>query len=132
MALTTFSDLVAEARERVRQHAVAAGVADDGTTLRDNGIGAAAYADAVGVYLAFAVDRCADFSNSCTRWIPSNEKVMDLFGKQAIAMTWDFPEAAILNRVVGGFAPATEFIAKCVATLPQRGVGFATAQNADR
>ena len=130
LALTTFSDLVTEARELVRQHAVAAGVADDGTTLRDNGIGAAAYADAVGLYLAFAVDRCADFSNSCTRWIPSNEKVMDLFGKQAIAMTWDFPEAAILNRVVGGFAPATEFIAKCVATLPQRGVGFATAQNA--
>ena len=130
MALTTFSDLVTEARELVRQHAVAAGVPDDGAALQDNGIGAAAYADAVGLYLAFAVDRCADFSNSCTRWIPSNEKVMDLFGKQAIAMTWDFPEAAILNRVVGGFAPATEFIAKCVATLPQRGVGFATAQNA--
>ena len=130
MALTTFSDLVTEARELVRQHAVAAGVADDGTTLQDSGIGATAYADAVGVYLAFAVDRCADFSNSCTRWVPSNEKGMNLFGKQAIAMTWDFPEAAILNRVVGGFGPATEFIAKCVATLPQRGVGYATAQNA--
>ena len=130
VALTTFSDLVTEARELVRQHAVAAGVPDGGAALRDSGIGATAYADAVGVYLAFAVDRCADFSNSCTRWVPSNEKCMNLFGKQAIAMTWDFPEAAILNRVVGGFGPATEFIAKCVATLPQRGVGYATAQNA--
>ena len=130
MALTTFSDLVTEARDLVRQHAVAAGVPDDGVALQDSGIGATAYADAVGVYLAFAVDRCADFSNSCTRWVPSNEKGMNLFGKQAIAMTWDFPEAAILNHVVGGFAPATEFIAKCVATLPQRGVGYATAQNA--
>ena len=130
VALTTFSDLVMEARELVRQHAVAAGVPDDGAALQDSGIGATAYADAVGVYLAFAVDRCADFSNSCTRWVPSNEKGMNLFGKQAIAMTWDFPEAAILNRVVGGFGPATEFIAKCVATLPQRGAGYATAQNA--
>ncbi len=130
MALTTFSDLVTEARDLVRQHAVAAGVPDDGAALQDGGIGATAYADAVGVYLAFAVDRCADFSNSCTRWVPSNEKGMNLFGKQAIAMTWDFPEAAILNHVVGGFGPATEFIAKCVATLPQRGVGHASAQNA--
>ena len=130
VALTTFCDLVTEARDLVRQHAVAAGVPDDGAALQDGGIGATAYADAVGVYLAFAVDRCADFSNSCTRWVPSNEKGMNLFGKQAIAMTWDFPEAAILNHVVGGFGPATEFIAKCVATLPQRGVGHASAQNA--
>ena len=57
MALTTFSDLVAEARERVRQDAVAAGVPDDGVPLRDNGIGATAYADAVGVYLGMAVSK---------------------------------------------------------------------------
>ena len=82
------------------------------------------------MYLAFCVDRCADFSNSCTRWIPSNEKGMNLFGKQAIAMTWDFPEVAILGHVVGGFAPAAEFIAKCISKLPQHGHGQAAMQNA--
>ena len=54
VALTTFSDLVGEARERVRQDAVAAGMPDDGTPLRDGGDGAMGYAEAVGVYLAFA------------------------------------------------------------------------------
>ena len=130
MALTTFSDLVVEAMERIRQDAVTAGMPDDNTPLREGGGGAQAFAEAVGVYLAFCVDRSADFSNTCTRWVPSNEKGMNLFGKQAIAMTWDFPEVAILNQVVGGFAPAAEFIAKCMGKFPEHGLGQSTMQNA--
>ncbi len=49
VALTTFSDLVQEARERVQRDALAAGLPDDGKPLRDGGTGATAYADAVGV-----------------------------------------------------------------------------------
>jgi putative DNA methylase len=119
VALTTFSDLVGEAIEKCRQDAVAAGMPDDGIGLDAGGTGALAYGQAVGVYLAFAVDRCADFSNSCTRWVPGNQKVMNLYGKQAIAMTWDFPEAAILHNTVGGFEPAAAFIADCIKTLPR-------------
>ena len=55
VALTTFSDLVQEARERVKRDALAAGLP---TTRRSpfagGGTGATAYADAVAVYLAFA------------------------------------------------------------------------------
>ena len=130
VALATFSDLVQKAREQTRRDAFAAGLSDDGEALRDGGIGAVAYAEAVGMYLAFALDRCADFSNSCTRWVPSNQKVMSLFGKQAIAMTWDFPEAAILHETVGGFVPASGFIADCICMLPHRGNGEAVQQNA--
>jgi putative DNA methylase len=64
VALTTFSDLVAEARELVLRDAVAAGLADDGVRLADGGGGAQAYADAVGVYLAFALSKQADLGNS--------------------------------------------------------------------
>ena len=130
VALTTFSDLVGEARERIRLDAADAGLPDDGVPLREAGTGATAYAEAVGVYLAFAVDRTADFSNSCTRWVSSNEKVMGLFGKQAIAMTWDYPESAILNRVVGGFVPSAEFIAKCIGKLSESGSSQALMQDA--
>ena len=55
VALTTFSDLVAEARERVKADALAAGM-EEGQPLRDGGNGALAYAEAVGVYLGFAVE----------------------------------------------------------------------------
>jgi hypothetical protein len=47
VALTTFSDLVQEARERVHRDAIAAGLPDDKKPLRDGGTGATAYADSV-------------------------------------------------------------------------------------
>ena len=130
VALTTFSDLVTEARARVERDAIVAGVTDDNWPLRDGGTAASAYAEAVGVYLAFAVDRCSDFNNVCTQWGSGNQKVMHLFGRQAIAMTWDFPEAAILHETVGGFVRASSFIADCILKLPQQGIGGATQQDA--
>ena len=48
VTLTTFCDLAAEALERVRRDAVAAGLTDDGVPLREGGEGATAYAEAVG------------------------------------------------------------------------------------
>ena len=60
VALTTFSDLVGEAMERVREGAVAAGLPDDDQPLRDGGTGARAYAEAVAVYLAFAVTNVSE------------------------------------------------------------------------
>ena len=75
VALTTFSDLVQEARERVKRDALAAGLPDDGKPLDDGGTGATAYADAVAVYLAFAVDRMAtDWSTALCVGTPSARK----------------------------------------------------------
>ena len=88
------------------------------------------YAEAISLYLSFALDRCCDFSNSCTRWVPGNQKVMNLFAKHAIAMTWDFPEAAILHNTVGGYIPAIEFIADCISQLPAIGQGNVKQQDA--
>ena len=130
VGLSTLSDLVNDARERIQLDAIASGLVDDGKPLYDGGTGAMAYAEAVSVYLAFAVDRCCDFSNSCTRWVPGNQKVMSLFGKQAIAMTWDFPEAAILEETVGGFVPATTYIASCLEKCVPYGKGIALQRNA--
>ena len=69
VALTTFSDLVQEARERVKLDALTIGLTDGGN-LSSDGTGAAAYADAVGVYLAFALSKQADLGNSLCRWEP--------------------------------------------------------------
>lgn len=130
VALTTLSDLTGEARERIQKDAFAAGMTDDGRGLDSGGTGAFAYAEAVSVYLAFSVDRCADFSNSLTRWVPGNQKVMNLFGKQTISMTWDYPEAAILADTVGGFAPASEYIADCIEKLSPTSEGIAIQADA--
>ena len=62
VALTTFSDLVQEARERVKRDALAAGLPKDDKPLAAGGTGATAYADAVAVYLALAVDKATDYN----------------------------------------------------------------------
>jgi putative DNA methylase len=129
-ALTTLCDLVGEARATILQDALRAGVQDDGIQLHAGGMGATAYAEAISTYLAFAVDRCADFVNALCGWSSSNQKVMHLFGKQAIPMAWGFAEAAVLADTVGGFGPAAEYIADCIDTLTPNAPGFAVQADA--
>jgi putative DNA methylase len=128
--LSTLCDLIPNVTEKAKADAVAAGWGDDANGLDNNGNKSSAYAEAIAMYLAFAIDRCTDFSNTCTRWVPGNQKVMNLFGKQSIPITWDFPEAALLENTVGGFLPAAEYIADCIEKLSGARQGYAVQANA--
>jgi putative DNA methylase len=57
VGLTTVSDLVLEVHGRTRIDALDSGLIDEEQTLTSNNCGASAYADAVAVYLSFAIDR---------------------------------------------------------------------------
>jgi putative DNA methylase len=104
VALTTLSDLVAEARKKVHQDALTAGL-PEGERLDNGGTGAAAYADTVATYLGFAVSRLADYGSSISTWMPDpkNEGIRNTFARQAIPMTWDFAEANPLSSASGNF-----------------------------
>lgn len=108
VALTTFSDLVQEAIARCHQDALAAGMADDGLRLEAGGTGAQAYAEAVGVYLAFGVDRLAMTGNSLVRWNGVGQKAQHCFGRQALPMLWDFAEPNFLGTATGSLDAAIE------------------------
>lgn len=95
VALTTLTDLVGKAMECIRCDALAAGLADDGVHLRDGGTGGVAYAEAVQLYLSLAIDRIADYNSSIATWKPSGEQVMQTYKRQALPMTWDFPESNV-------------------------------------
>ncbi len=119
VALTTLSSLVEEARQRVVSDvtSTAAGVAGDSSD----------YAAAVGVYLACAVSRAADFLSNLCIWAnqPKNELVTHLFGRQAISMTWDFAEANPFSESGGNFGKHISYVTKGIDYLPARGVGHA-------
>ena len=106
--------------ERIRRDAVAAGLRDDDRPLRDGGTGARAYAEAVGVYLAFAVDRLAMTGNSLVRWNAVGQKAQHCFGRQALPMTWDFAEPNFLGTATGSVIVATT----CAADPLQASLGF--------
>ncbi|MBW1947525.1 MAG: DUF1156 domain-containing protein [Deltaproteobacteria bacterium] len=118
VALTTFNNLVGKAREKVLEDARQSGWSNDRVSLENGGTGATAYAEAVATYLTFVTDRVADFGNALSRWVPRNEKIMNLFARQAIPMVWDFAESNVLENVVGGWPTCLEYIAKCIETLP--------------
>ncbi|QBS38322.1 DUF1156 domain-containing protein [Thermaerobacter sp. FW80] len=122
-ALLMLSDLVREVRADVRRDAAAAGLWD--AEAED-------YSRAVTTFLALAVDRCADFNNSLCRWSPSNQKVMNLFGRQAIPMVWDFTEANLLGESVGAWSTCSEYVAQCIETMARLLQGQARSIDASR
>ena len=130
VALTTFSDLVAEARERVRQDAVAAGVPDDGVPLRDNGIGATAYADAVGVYLGMAVSKETAFLVTQARWRAGEGKSAPAFGRQGLPMVWDYADLNPFAGAGGDFLGLIDAYGKTLHNAPPPIAGHATQANA--
>jgi len=103
-ALTTFSTLVKEAQHQAHLDAIKAGMPDDNIGLDAGGSGAMAYGEAVGIYLAFLVDKLADLGNSLNRWEPNAECPRQLFARQAIPMVWDFAEGNPFSQSSGSWA----------------------------
>ena len=131
VALTTFSDLVAEARERVQRDAIKAGLTDDNIPLRDGGTGATAYAEAVGVYLAFAINKLADRGSSICGWDSSRDSLRNTFGRQAIPMVWDYAEANPFSESSGSYDNAVDQGAKVIAEyLPANASGMSLQADA--
>ncbi len=114
VALTTFSDLVAEAREQVKRDALAAGVSDDGKLLCDGGAGALAYAEAMTSVLALAIDKAADYWSMLCFWhnAANQLKIVNTFGRQAIPMSWDFAEGNPFSVSSGHFLRFVSLIGK--------------------
>lgn len=117
-ALTTFSALVGEAQKKAEADAVAVGIFNDHIPLAEGGTGARAYGEAVGVYLAFVVDKLTDYHSSICSWHNSGEKIRNTFGRQAIPMTWDYAEANPFCTSTGSYTNMLEWVYKVVAQLP--------------
>lgn len=130
VALTTFSELVQEAIVRVRIDSLTVGTADDGRGLDAGGNGATAYAEAVGVYLAFAIDRMAMTGNSLVRWNGVGEKAQHCFGRQALPMLWDFAEPNFMATFTGSMTSAVFYSYDPVGLLPTEPLSFAVQADA--
>ena len=143
VALTTFSDLVAEAMSRIRLDASAADLTDDAKPLRDGGAGAVAYAEAVSVYLGLAISRFADRNNALCTWDSGpvgtrsstggsarTASLRNLFARQAVPMAWDFGEANPFSDSGGGYNSALDWIEPAVRFLIGTAPGHAAVESA--
>lgn len=130
VTLTTFSDLVQEAIVRCRQDALEAGLTDDGVGLDTGGCGATAYAQAVGVYLGLVASKATMFINSLSRWRAGEGKTAPAFGRQAIAMVWDYADINPFAGAGGDFQGVVDGGAKALASFAPIRIGQASQQDA--
>jgi putative DNA methylase len=132
IALTTFSDLVEEARERVKREAKAAGLVDDGKPLDSGGAGATAYADGIGVYLGCAVSRMANYSSTLCVWSShgKDELAKQVFMRQGLPMTWDFAETNPFSSAGGALDINIQYLKRAIDGLSGCNAGVAYQANA--
>jgi len=130
VALTTLSDLVLEAKEKVQVHATIAGLPLDYLPRNKGGIGANAYADAIATYLAIAVDRGALYWSSICSWDSVLEKMRNTFARQAIPMIWDYAEANPFSTSSGNFQSAVDWVAETINMAPCQTLGEAKQHDA--
>ena len=102
VALNTLSDLVMEARDQIREDAIAAGITDDSEPPHAADA-ATDYADAVAVYLAFAVSKTSNRASTLCTFKLAVECPGDTFVRQALPMSWDFAEANTIGGPSGSF-----------------------------
>ncbi len=106
VALTTFCDLVGEARAQVEAHSG----------------GDSAYANAVATYLAFAVDKAANYWSSLCAWYQTKEILVSTFGLPVLGIVWDYAEANPFSNSSGNWMLGIEQAAKSLDAAPAYGV----------
>jgi putative DNA methylase len=128
VALTTFSDLVQETRERVKSDAIAAGIPNDATPLRDGGTGGSAYAEAVSIYLAMAADKSAEYGCTIVPWYAKEDRPKGLFARQAVPMVWDYAEVNPLGSIGGTLLASVGIVAGALSGCAATGRAAAVKQ----
>jgi putative DNA methylase len=108
--MTRWGDLF-NARQALTLATLAGGINKATNHLTQPGDGE--YTTAVVSYLAVALDRAAESNTSLGRWIPVGEKPAGPYGRQALAMVWDYCEVNLLDGSPRQFSESLDWVNKC-------------------
>ena len=129
VALTTFSDLVGEARALVKGHCLTESAYPVDDTLHRRRRGGEAYADAVATCLGFALSKATTRNCSLAIWEAGMDRLAGAFGRQAMPMQWTFAETNPLAGAGGDIAGTAKSVSEVLEALPHSVPG--TARQAD-
>src|SRR5262249_5096799 len=113
VALTTFTDLVRETRDRV--------AVDSAEPV---------YANAITTYLGLCASKAAAFHTSQARWRPNESKTAPAFGRQALPMVWDFAETNPFAGAGGDWTGIVDGSCKAIQSLPAHPPAHVSQQDA--
>lgn len=124
-SLLTFSSLFSDLREKIKQDAK--GSACD---LRKSDLLAKSYAEAVSIYLSFALGRLADRGSTICSWDSSRTILRNTFARQGIPMTWDYAEGNPFSESTGNWSSCVEWIWKVIENFVPASIGQESQQDA--
>lgn len=124
LALTTFGELLNDARERAMKDAQAAGL-QESEGIAMGGKGARAYADSVATYLAIVIDKNADYWSAICSWNSGRDNIRNTFARQAIPMVWDYAEANPFSSSTGNFLGAVDWVVGVLQAVSPKAEGCA-------
>jgi putative DNA methylase len=113
VTMTTFCDLVSEARQRL--------IASSGDM---------AYAEAVTAYLVLSIGRLANRGSSLCLWHPGRHTVEQVFARNALPMIWVFAEANPFSGSTGNFLGQLGYLAEALEVTPAKGRAVAVQADA--
>lgn len=66
------------------------------------------------LFLAFALDKCADYWSSICSWHNSKSLIRNTFGRQAIPMVWDYAEVNPFSDSTGNWLSMLDWVVKAL------------------
>lgn len=118
VALETFSNLVVKAHNKIKVDGFPIFLKNCNGDEKSAEIECTAYADAVSIYLAFAISKIANIGSSIASWMSDRGAFRETFARQAIQMTWDYAEANSFSDAGGSFSTAIDKGAKAIDYFP--------------
>lgn len=100
------------------------------STKDNENLDALSYADAISLYLNYIGDKCVDYWSSVCSWHISGQKMRNTFGRQAIAMVWDYTEANPFSESTGNLIAMVDWVRKAILASCTTCNGYALQKNA--
>ncbi|MBW1926156.1 MAG: GIY-YIG nuclease family protein, partial [Deltaproteobacteria bacterium] len=73
------------------------------------------YEEKLAAFLAMSISKIAMQGSTSCRWKSSGESLMDMFGRHALPIVWDFAEAGVFSGSTGDFNVAIEWLATVIS-----------------
>jgi len=102
---------------------LSAGMINEQVPLCKGGKGSTAYAQAVGLYLSFAISKIANTGSTIASWMNDRGALRETFARQAIPMVWSFAEANPFSNSGGNLMNAIRKSKMVIESLPSSGKG---------
>ncbi|HPL69729.1 MAG TPA: DUF1156 domain-containing protein [Brevefilum sp.] len=128
IAMSTFSDLIYQVKNKIYNDGLYENYPCNNGALHNRETGSNSYAEAIQVYLSFALDRAANYWSTLTFWA---DFIVQTFSRQALPMVWDYSEANPFSESTGNWMGAIDWIAKCLEySISGFTQGYASQRNA--